>query len=63
MPLPPDLHAFLLLQVTVDQRDPEATRQALRHAATTLEPREAEHVARTLAGTIPPKARTWLSLI
>lgn len=63
MTLPPDLHAFLLLQVTVDHRDPEATRQALRHAATTLEPREAEHVARTLAGTIPPKARHWLSMI
>lgn len=63
MTLPADLHAFLLAQVTVDHRDAEATRQALRHAATTLEEKQAEHVARTLAGTIPPRARTWLSLI
>ena len=63
MPLPTDLEAFLLLQVTVDHRDGEATRQALRHAATVLEPKEAERVATTLAGTIPPAARHWLSRI
>lgn len=61
MSLPQDLEAFLLLQVTVDQRDGEATRQALRHTATVLEDRQAESVAHLLAGTLPPKARHWLS--
>lgn len=63
MPLPPDLLAFLLCQVTVDHKDPEATRQALRHAAVTLEDKAAEQVATVLAATIPPKSKVWLSRI
>lgn len=56
-----DLLLFLLLQVTVDQRDGEATRQGLRLAGEMLEDKAAENVAKELGRTIPGRARHWLS--
>lgn len=59
--LTPDLHAYLLLQITIEARDEEATRQALRHAATALPEQQGHKVVGILSRTLPGKSRNWLS--
>lgn len=59
--LPPDLAAFLLCHACVSARDEEATRQALRAAATELTDAQAHKVALTLYASISGGGRLWLS--
>jgi len=57
----PGLRAYLLLRVTVEGRDEEGTRQALRHAATELTEAESHKVVELLSKTISGTSRNWLS--
>jgi hypothetical protein len=61
MELPDDLAAFLLAHACVSARDEDATRQALRHAATELPEAQAHKVALTLHASISGGGRLWLS--
>lgn len=61
MDLPDDLAAYLLCHVCVSARDEDATRQALRHAATELPDAQAHKVAQLLHASISGKGRLWLS--
>lgn len=60
-PLPPDLGAFLLLHVCVSARDEDATRQALRYAATELSDAQGHKVVSMLHASISVDGRLWLS--
>lgn len=61
MELPDDLAAFLLCHACVSARDEDATRQALRYAATELPEAQAHKVALTLHSSISGGGRLWLS--
>lgn len=61
MELPNDLAAFLLCHACVSARDEDATRQALRAAATDLSDAQAYKVATTLHASISGGGRLWLS--
>ena len=61
MTLPRDLRSFLLCHACVSARDEEATRQALRDAATTLRESEAHKVVSVLDRSISGGGRLWLS--
>ena len=61
MELPDDLAAFLLCHACVSARDEDATRQALRNAATELPEAQAHKVAQLLHGSISGGGRLWLS--
>lgn len=61
MELPEDLAAFLLCHACVSARDEDATRQALRAAATDLSDAQAHKVATTLHASISGGGRLWLS--
>jgi len=56
-----DLRAFLLCHAAVSARDEDATRQALRDAATTLPDAQAHKVASVLHASISGGGRLWLS--
>lgn len=61
MELPDDLVAFLLCHACVSARDEDATRQALRYAATELSEAQAHKVAMVLHASISGGGRLWLS--
>jgi hypothetical protein len=61
MQLPDDLAAFLLCHACVSARDEDATRQALRAAATELQDASAHKVAQLLHASISGGGRLWLS--
>lgn len=59
--LPDDLASFLLCHACVSARDEDATRQALRAAATDLTDAQAHKVATVLHASISGGGRLWLS--
>lgn len=59
--LPPDLASFLLCHACVSARDEDATRQALRAAATDLPDAQGHKVAQVLYQSISGGGRLWLS--
>ena len=61
MDLPDDLAAYLLCHCCVSAKDEDATRQALRYAATELSDAQAHKVATLLHSSISGRGRLWLS--
>jgi hypothetical protein len=58
---PTDLELYLLLRVTVANRDAEGTRQALRHIAEQLPDQEGHKIVGQIRRTMPGSCTLWLS--
>lgn len=61
--LPTDLglRSFLMLHMCIAARDDEATRQALREVAETMDDTAGHRIVNTLRQTLPPDGQRWLA--